>query len=458
MHRGHDGPAKAARAAVAPVRICEDPITIDLGRGPACETLVHPLSGGATPYNGVTTVPVNLEFGAAVRSTARLAGEQKRFWDYIQAHDPQRYARAAQAARSLGKPHVPVESLDAVVAVVVAGHEDAGRIGPYLSLLAQQSARHFEVYVYINAPAEDPAQDELLESGLSRSVGEIKRSQSRYSRLSVRYMVGIYRGAGPTMGLIRADLWDAIAFDLHTRGRQRDILVIGNDVDTVRMSRGYVSSLIDVFSRGPYVVTTPVHWERVPGLPPHAAANRVMDAAAAVYRDRDSQRGFSHAWDGSVGISLSAYLAVGGYQYVHMIGETNNIAQVIRSVFGREPRAFSAWPRIQTHTEAPWIVSDSRRQVACMAHNCSPFAAWRSDVLPFGIRDVVRQQTTLPGHAERSAQENGSAWVLERAEQLLAATPPEQRQGAHRTLRTLLGAKSGFAWSRASHARFDGCP
>jgi hypothetical protein len=239
---------------------------------------------------------------------------------------------------------------------------------------------------------------------------------------------------------------------LYTRGRQHDILVIGNDVDTTRMSGAYVSSLVDVFSDGASVVTTPVHWENVPGLPTDAAANRLMDAGTFLYAARDRVRGFSHAWDGSVGISLTAYLAAGGYQYVHTIGETNNLAGAIRTLWDPGKHAVSAWPRIQAHTVAPWIVSDSRRQVACMAHNYSPFAAWNSEVLSFGIRDVVRRQTPLSDHAERCAHTYGDAWVLDRVEQVLAGAPPDRRQRLADSLRTRLSAQWGFEWSRTSRS------
>src|SRR5262249_41328223 len=121
----------------------------------------------------------------------------------------------------------------------------------------------FEIVLYLNLVETGPANDP--ERAFIAIEAEIDRFRLEHPRLSVRTVRGVYHGGVPTIGMIRADMWNAIGIDLLRRGRARDVLVLSADADTIGLSPGFLDKLIGSFERtGTEVITARWKWQLVP--------------------------------------------------------------------------------------------------------------------------------------------------------------------------------------------------
>ena len=375
-----------------------------------------------------------------------LDKEYVRYVDFLQANMPEAYMHMIRSAESMGTSPNDVNNLECVVAIPVAGHQEYKNIFHTLEQFAHQdmSPEKFEIALYLNLPGKEGEKDEELVSALRQTLDEIERFRTVYPDVVVRTATTTYRIGEPTIGAIRAELWNALAYDLVERGRKEDVLVISSDADIVTLNKPYLSDMAATFqNEGVDIVAAQLRWQPVPDIPYNSPVNKILRYQTFLDNVRDRHADTLHTADANTGISLAMYLAVGGYHRGMALGEMSNIVGRIRywrqSDEQREADHYVA-PEKPMEAKAPQasLRTHSRRLIKAMALGYSPYNAWDQRLITFGADDPLRTEQAPGILANENAKKLGKKWVSSMTGPYVAGIEDDKKRrilsAAHRML------------------------
>ncbi|MDB5162317.1 MAG: hypothetical protein JWM52_825 [Candidatus Saccharibacteria bacterium] len=354
-------------------------------------------------------------------STVKLNFEKEsvRYVDFLRENMPEDFAHMLQSAESMGLSHNDVNEVDCIIAIPVAGHQEYENIFHTLEQFAQQdmSPRKYEIVLYLNMPGKGGENDAELTERLYLTLNEIDRFRQQYPNVVVRTATTTYRIGEPTIGAIRAELWNALTYDLIQRGRQDDVLVISSDADIVTLNSVYLSDMTSTFQNQKVdIVAAQLRWQPVPDIPYNSPVNKILRYQTFLDNVRDRHADTLHTADANTGISLAMYMAVGGYHRGMALGEMSNIVNRIRywrqSNEQREANNYIA-PEKPMEAKAPQAAlrTHSRRLIKAMALGYSPYNAWDQRLITFGADDALRTEQAPGLLANENAKRLGRKWV-----------------------------------------------
>ncbi len=254
----------------------------------------------------------------------KIAEELSQHFSFMEQRQHINFSNTRSAVDALGESPNSVGDLRCIVAIPVAGLEEYQHIFRTLEQFAKQSlpSSAFEIVLHVNLPHSRDGSNPDSASSLPLTLGEIARFQKAYPNVVVRSFVNAYAGSPPVIGRIRADLWEAVGYDMQQRGLQQDVLVVSADADIVHMNKDYLLKMAETFENTEAdIVTATLWWQGVPGLPYDAVANRILRYQKFLDHVRDRHAKTLHTADANTGISLAMYFAVGGYDRTAEIGE-----------------------------------------------------------------------------------------------------------------------------------------
>ena len=373
--------------------------------------------------------------------------ELERFFGEVTALGAGGFDLFESAQAALGEPKNDVNELETLVAIPVAGHQEHGNIYHSLEQFTHQTLdpKKFEVCLYLNLPGREGEKDDFLLDNLKLTQAEIDRFKQDYPDIQVRSFSTTYRGDPPTIGAVRADLWTTIAYDMKKRGREDDIMVISGDADIVSLNSTYLTSMVDTFQGTEAdIVTADLRWQPAPGLPYNAMVNRILRYQSFLDIVRDTNSHILHTADANTGISLAAYMAVGGYSRANALGEMHTLVNRIR--YYRQPldqREVEGYEKpdatIEAKAKGAVLRTHSRRLIKAMALGYSPYNAWDQKIITFGGDDSLRTEDMQVAAAEASSQVHAKEWIASMTGPYVSELDPEKKRrmlkAAHRILR-----------------------
>lgn len=349
-------------------------------------------------------------------------------------------------------PHITksaneVNELECIVAIPVAGHQEYGNIFHTLEQFAVQTLdpSKFEIVLHLNLPGKNGENDEHLAENLNNTLGEIARFRIHYPRVQVREIITTYRGSSSPIGGIRADLWNAIAYDMSERGRTQDIMLVSSDADIISLNNKYLTEMNQTFCDSDVdIVTAELRWQPAPGLYYNSLTNRILRYQTFLDGVRDRHADAPHTADANTGISLAAYMAVGGYDRSAVLGEMRGI--VNRICYYRQPldqRAEDGYIKpeqpVVLKTPGASLRTHSRRLVKAMALGYSPYHAWDQKLIEFGSDDNLRTEQMQSQAAEDAAQQHAKEWISSMTGPYMDGVDPIKKRRILKTAHALLG-------------------
>jgi hypothetical protein len=348
-----------------------------------------------------------------------LGKESDRFMSFLRENMHEDFVHMEKSVEFMGPSQNDVNELECVVAIPVAGHQEYENIFHTLEQFARQdmSPENYEIVLYLNMPGKEGENDAELAGSLHLTLDEIDRFKAQYPSVTVRTITTTYRVGEASIGAIRAELWNALSYDLIQRGRKEDILVISSDADIVSLNSVYLSDMASTFQNEDVdIVAAQLTWQPVDGLPYNSPVNKILRYQTFLDNVRDRHADSFHTADANTGISLAMYMAIGGYNKGLALGEMNNLVSRIR--YMRQPndqRDTDGYVKPEKAIEAKalraTLRTHSRRLIKAMALGYSPYNAWDQRLITFGANDELRTEQA-PGHvANENAKRLGRKWV-----------------------------------------------
>lgn len=373
-----------------------------------------------------------------------LQEEFERYYSYLQEKQSVRYGIIEQLHEQLTAPQTEADDLKCVVAIPVAGHQEHGNIFRTLEQFRKQDmdANKFEVWLYLNMPAEEGNHDKELASATQMTLDEIDRFRKQYPTVPIRTVNAAYYYEKPTIGTIRCDLWDLIGYDLRQRGRQDDILVISADADIVNLNKEYLRGMYDTWqATGADLVTAHLLWQSVPTLPYDSIVNRLLRYQTFVDGLRDNHADTLHAADANTGISLAMYFAVGGYDRNAKLGEMYNLIHEIRKHRNQREdlNVYAPVKTVEAKSKTSYLKTHSRRVVKAMSLGCAPYQAWDQSIIEFGNNDSLRTEEMEGERAEHFARLNWKKWLKRDTPPYTREVPLSKKRRVLKAARQILG-------------------
>lgn len=200
------------------------------------------------------------------------------------------------------------------VAIPVAGHQEMDTIYHTLSAYLNQSLDKdkFEIVLYVNHPEVD---QNGVPTSADETLAEIERFRNDYPEMPVKVMYEQLPREKANMAYIRKMLSDTLCRRSLTRGAlDKDLIVVSNDADTIRMADGYLENFIKRFRDNPDVdaMLGQLDWDNEAFLhyPEIHVATRLFLYEEIMLRRAGSFMASSGA---NFTYHLKNYAAVGGY-------------------------------------------------------------------------------------------------------------------------------------------------
>jgi hypothetical protein len=381
---------------------------------------------------GVAVVPVSPALRRDPSYRGSFRQEAERYLRYLEEHEPLRFRYAQQAVALFGEPQRDINELDAVFAVP-AGADETHRISHSLANYAAQQDATTEAYISINTNGKK-AVSATKQQHLQKRLNEVAAQAKRAADFDVRCMAGAYLGELPNMGTIRADLWDALLLDAYQRGRQKDLVVISNDIDGKTINNRYAAGFVDAFERAeqrPDFAGADLYWDIPQEVPPDSPLYNVLTFHPYLMAERNLLEGHSRTWDGNSSFSLTSFAAIGGYDRSRRIGETKELS---KALYTARKDTY-----VDTVAEEPILFSDSRRQLRAAAYDMSPLQAWNQDNIGFAVNEHWRNRPANLKKAMGFAALSADRWVQQAMDVTLANFSPQQTAHIYTTARELFG-------------------
>lgn len=349
----------------------------------------------------------------------------------LRSAQPNAYAHAESQQACLEESPNKVSELRAIVAIPVAADQERANIFATLEQYSSQDLpiQQFEIILHMNFFTDGSMNDQAKARDSALTLAEIQRFKEAHPSVVVRTMLTIYEDDKPTVGQIRAEMWNTIALDLHKRGRNEDILIISNDADTTKLHRSYMSRLCEEFKVSEAdIVTAGLRWQMAPNLAHDSLTNRILRYQMFLDDIRDIHRDVVRTPDGNIGISLATYLAVGGVDPTVQVAEMKHLAQRIHDLYSENSDILPV--NIARRCFDIYLTSNSRRLIAVMALGEIPYGGWVADqsILPFNDSDHLRTQPVQSQAAERQAELYAPEWVAKMSAKYLRHVEPEKRK------------------------------
>lgn len=300
----------------------------------------------------------------------------------------------------------------AIVAIPVAGHQEAANIDTALGLYRKQLLAKdlWELVLFVNSPKKDPDGSKISNQ---ETMDEIERARAKYELPNLRVLEHQYDEPEP-MGTIRGDLWDSIVFDLHARGAKDKVLVINNDIDVAGLREDYVGEMaFKHFINGWRFIRGPLRFAREPLAP---TASKIINYYWSMYTASAKKQGGNAVVEANSGLDISTYCEIGGIDRSLEVNEFNELAERKRML--SKSRYTTIFADEHWHQQVP-LKTSPRRQLAAIAMGNSVFNTWDTSKVPFTPFDELR--IASPVHAaEHQASQNIDGYLLEIDEQYCA--------------------------------------
>ncbi len=273
-----------------------------------------------------------------------------------------------------------------IVAIPVAAHQDSGLIHDALRQYAnQQDNDPFSICLLLNAP------DNAAPDSWDNAASQTRRTALHYPNLDIRITSVSY--PDPTIGAVRKDLWDAIAYRALEDGAYEqsghDDIVLNNDIDVDSMSPHYIHHIQHHYEQkdgdkakaiSPLGSTALRH-----ALPfrthPNTAGGILWADLVQLRRQR---AGTSGGFEAGLAVPLATYAQMGGFQAERSLGESFTL------VNGRQGQ------NNVDFIPGSWLHTSPRRYIDRFPEH--GFAdIWTAD--SFGATDRCRDTTTHPSDA-----------------------------------------------------------
>lgn len=375
--------------------------------------------------------PISYRLNNDPTAQLSLSGEIDNFMGYLEVDQPHRFEKIKERQQILSSPKIDAGEINCISAIIVAAHQEHKNIYDTLVWDYNQELQP-ETILHLNVPAGEDSSDEKLAKNLHQTLAEIDRFMSDYPDANVRFSTSVYRGKPRPIGTIRADLTEMIAWDLKLRGRVDDVLIVSGDADTTRKSKNYYSKMIEIFEQqNPDVIMGNLRWQRVKELPYDSAVNSMLRYETFLNNLCSDYASNPHPSDANTAFSLTAYLAVGGYDRGAQLGEMLSVVKQIRQqrlVHGSRASYYAK--TVQVRSKESVLTTNSRRLLATMAMGIAPFEAWNPELTEFGVNDKLREEDpkTYVEDAEKNARLCRSLWSIKYGE-LFTRDVPEPKRG-----------------------------
>lgn len=326
--------------------------------------------------------------------------EREEFTWYWNQQTPEHQANVIDLAQQI--PALSAEA-EIVIAIPVAGHQENDNIYRTLSGYLNQSAANnrFEIVLYVNHPETDP---EGNPTSAQATIDEINRFKRDHPELNVHYIYEKLPRSEAKIGLIRKKLSDVIikrGLDRHSSASAptKDIVIVSNDADTLRVADTYIENFLDKFDNNPDIdaFVGQLDWDNESFLryPEIHIGTRLFLYNSVQYRQLGGGLSSSGA---NFAYRAKNYAAVRGYSTDASIGEDiqfgHAIAAARKGAKTKKPVGFAG-------NSASRLETSARRSIYVLeSFNDAPINQWDYS---FGADDdAVRRIVTARGKPDLS--------------------------------------------------------
>ncbi len=267
---------------------------------------------------------------------------------------------------SLREPDRPLEA--SVVLIPVAAAQDSALIYPALEQYAQsEKCLPFTIALNLNQPAD------VERDWIHAAQAEVDRAKEDFPLLDIRTIHRRYKA--PTIGEIRADLWDAavrLADEESPTGKPAlDYIGYNHDIDLMRLPKRFMSAAQMAYYTKPHtaVVATAVRHNRTGEFP-------YADRATALY-DFMNTGVARAAYEAGLIIPFEIYKEYGGF---------------LRDTKTHETRVFSDGSPY-TILSAPPLYTSPRRLIERIGAGAGIDTLWTEET--FGAHNTCRDPSQL---------------------------------------------------------------
>lgn len=273
--------------------------------------------------------------------TEQLSSEDREYYDsrnFAAFQQIQEYSTPIEDANSsileLGDTVLESTPLaNFAVLIPVAAHQEAHSIYKTLSLYSRQKTEDsFSVVLSMNYPTNADLR------AVGDSFDELSRAQQDFPDLDIRHFETQY--LDPTIGGIRADLWDATLLAGKKGGTitpQKDMVCCNHDIDLEKMPRSYIATLQQHFKNQDTVSRQILHNygalenNEAPILLPvfgnmkHANDSAYPNISKATFWSDNIVKTRSSGFEAGIVMSMGYYAGSGGFSADDAQCETLNI-------------------------------------------------------------------------------------------------------------------------------------
>ncbi len=276
-------------------------------------------------------------------------------------------------------------SPEIIVAIPVAGHQEAANIDRTLGLFAKQDfpKDRWEIILFVNSPQLDRRGRPLSNNA---SLDEIRKARDKYGLSNLKLIDHQYPEPA-TIGKIRKDLVDSIVYDLHGRGAARDPLIISTDIDAVSMPSNYLTNYkLKELRYGASLLFGPV---RLSGAVEAPTASKIIKYDWTMMVAKTEKLNRDLLTEANTAIKLGKYCMMGG------LNPESNMAEMLELY-----RRYDSWKqaglpflgncvpnRLSTLTSSP------RRQIGVIALGGNLRGTWNLASTPFTPYDRCRSES-----------------------------------------------------------------
>lgn len=314
-------------------------------------------------------------------SSAKL-DHRKEIEDYFNRQSETRLKKTRQLAEQIKEPMN--SNCEIAVCIPVAGHQEGRNIYNTLNWYKDQKnydgndfdKNKYEIILFVNHPS-DQKPDETL--------SEIARFQKDNPGMPVRVVYSPFERKEVQIGNFRKYAADIALLRSQQRGAQaKDLIIISNDADCKGMSKSYLASILDGFSKRPGVdgVLGKLDWEPEAFL---KSPLLYLGTRLFQYIDIANRYGPKKAV-GSSGANFayrsSIYAAVGGYIESDTIAEDRHLGEMIKNA-----RLNSGLYPLEFGGVRSMLYTNARRAVEAVKFGRAPAEQWSE----FGPDDELRK-------------------------------------------------------------------
>lgn len=316
--------------------------------------------------------------------------------NYLDRLAPEEHVVAANLAAEFLQTDKPLANT--IVLIPVAAHQEASNVYPALSQYArQQTDQPFSVLLHPNFPKNADM------AAVEATQAQIAAAQADFPALDIRTGQPL-RYDNPTIGAVRADLWNACLIIAQQTGNldgPAPMIGVNHDIDTDSIGRQYLRQVHRYYTN-----YDPMPHLLPGGLPPantrvrHTLPSSHPNIARLLFWYDLSYDYEASGYDAGTTIPLALYAGLGGFDRQAVIAEVLGLVKPYEYLCEMIPTTM--------------IKTSPRRYVWRLAEGADYI--WSEET--FGPNDACRESLTVPDISENDLQEH----LLDRLPQTMGST------------------------------------